>query len=471
MLFNSLEYVVFFWLVLGVAWLTAGLTRFRTYFIIAASLYFYASNNGWQTFLLLTTTTIDYLVCLMMGRTEDPRRRRLLLCVSLVSNLGMLACFKYFNFLGHSLGGFLRMFGWRVDWVDANILLPVGISFYTFEALSYTIDVYRRRIPPERDYARLAFLVSFFPHLIAGPIVRAADFFPQIGRRPKLTVDELEAALLLIAAGFVKKIVFADGLAPLADAAFSDPGHVGTLGGWVGIYAFAFQIYFDFSGYTDIALGSAKLLGYQLPPNFNRPYAAISVTDFWRRWHMSLSSWLRDYLYISLGGNRMRSAWGVYRNLILTMFLGGLWHGAAWHFAIWGVLHGLWLSVERPFAGDRNVAPAALPAGRRLLRIVLVFHGVLFLWLFFRVDSMTGFASLMRTLVVYAPGPFTYGMVVASAFMAAAWGWQIVNDVVDVKGYFLTLPIPVKVVSYVVATLAVLIFNSDNPQSFIYFRF
>ena len=471
MLFNSLQYVVFFSLVLVVAWLTASFTRFRTYFVIAASLYFYASNNRWQTLLLLTTTTIDYLICLALARTDNQRQRRFLLCISLVSNLGMLGCFKYYNFFGESLGGLLKLIGWPVDWVDVNILLPVGISFYTFEALSYTIDVYRRKIPAERDFARLAFLVSFFPHLIAGPIVRASDFFPQIGRRPRLSVAEFELALFLVVAGFFKKIVLADGLAPFADAAFGDPQHAGTLATWIGIYSFTFQIYFDFAGYTDIALGSAKLLGYQLPPNFNRPYAAIGISDFWRRWHMSLSSWLRDYLYISLGGNRMKTRWGVYRNLILTMFLGGFWHGAAWHFGIWGLLHGLWLSVERAFGAADNSNDEHLTSWGRLVRITLVFHGVLLLWLFFRADTMTVLGDLVCTLVLYSPSQFTIGMFIAVLVMVIAWICQIVGDRVAVTHKFLALPIPVKVVSYVLVALGIFVFNSETPQTFIYFRF
>jgi len=205
MLFNTAEYVVFFFAVLIVSWLCAGFTRFRTYFILIASLHFYASNNSWQTLLLIATTTIDYFICLAMARTKAEQHRKGLVCVSLISNLGMLGFFKYYNFFGDTIGGLLRALGWPVDWVDIRILLPVGISFYTFEALSYTIDVYRRKIPAERDFVRLAFLVSFFPHLIAGPIVRASAFFPQIGPRPRLSVNQFELALFLVAAGFFKK--------------------------------------------------------------------------------------------------------------------------------------------------------------------------------------------------------------------------------------------------------------------------
>lgn len=470
MLFNTLEYFLFFVLVLAVSWLTSGWARFRTWFLIAASLYFYTSNNSWQVLLLITTTTVDYFASLAMSRSKDERFRKLMLILSVTSNLGMLAYFKYYNFFGQSVASFAGMLGWRPDWVDANILLPVGISFYTFEALSYMIDVYRRKIPAERDYARLAFLVSFFPHLIAGPIVRAADFFPQIGRPPSMTVKNLELAVYLIAIGLFKKIVLADGLAPLADDAFTKPGEIGTIATWIGVYAFAFQIYFDFSGYTDIALGSAKLLGYELPPNFNRPYAATSITEFWRRWHMSLSTWLRDYLYISLGGNRMKTRWGVYRNLILTMVLGGLWHGAAWHFVIWGFLHGVWLSLERAFARpDADNRPRSKLAVA--VQTILVFHGVSALWMIFRAPSMTDLYTMTLVMTSFVPGNVSIGMAVACGVMAWSWTVQPLTERIDLKDRFLALPVPVKAIPYFAAITLVMMFSSETPKSFIYFQF
>jgi D-alanyl-lipoteichoic acid acyltransferase DltB (MBOAT superfamily) len=469
MLFNTLEYFLFFSFVLAVSWLIAGWSRFRTYFLIAASFYFYTSNNSWLVFLLITTTTIDYFASLLMARTKDKRVRKLLLGASVASNLGMLGYFKYYNFVGGSFAYLSTWLGVHFDWVDANILLPVGISFYTFEALSYTIDVYRGKIKAETDYSRLAFLVSFFPHLIAGPIVRAADFFPQIGRPPRMSIANLELAVYLLAIGLFKKIVLADGLAPFADDAFRRPHEIGSLATWIGVYAFTFQIYFDFSGYTDIALGSAKLLGFELPPNFNRPYAATSVTDFWRRWHMSLSTWLRDYLYISLGGNRMKTQWGVYRNLMLTMVLGGLWHGAAWHFVIWGALHGAWLSAERMWEGLSK-----LPWDSRIgvaVRTIAVFHGVTALWLVFRAGSMTEIWNVMSTMVSCAPSRISVGMVAACAIMIWAWVAQVITERVDLKTRFLMLPIPLKVVPYLTYAALVFILNSETPKTFIYFKF
>jgi alginate O-acetyltransferase complex protein AlgI len=469
MLFNSLEYLVFFLFVLAVSWSVGGWPRFRTYFLIAASLYFYTSNNSWQVLLLIMTTTIDYFASLMMSRSQDRNFRRLMLIVSVTSNLGMLCYFKYYNFVGNSFANVSGWLGFPHDWVDANILLPVGISFYTFEALSYTIDVYRRKITAETDYKRLAFLVSFFPHLIAGPIVRAADFFPQIGRRPSMTAENLQLAIYLVAIGLFKKIVLADGLAPFANDAFDKPGQIGTIATWIGVYAFAFQIYFDFSGYTDIALGSAKLLGYELPPNFNRPYAALSVSDFWHRWHMSLSTWLRDYLYISLGGNRMKTPWGTYRNLILTMVLGGLWHGAAWHFALWGFLHGAWLSLERMFARPDRAGPDSKLVVA--VRTFATFQGVTALWLVFRARSMPELWQVLSVMMNPMPGQVSIGLALACGVIACAWAAQLVTERIDLKNRFLALPLPFKAIPYLTVIALVLIFGSETPKTFIYFQF
>jgi D-alanyl-lipoteichoic acid acyltransferase DltB (MBOAT superfamily) len=471
MLFNSVQYLIFFIVVLSLAWMFSGFLRLRIYLILLASLYFYESNNGWATVLLLGTTTVDYFVSLAMMSTKEEWKRKWLLSISVVSNLGLLSFFKYTNFFGDAFARGFAFLGWKVDWVDLHILLPVGISFYTFEALSYTIDVYRGHIRATRDFARMAFLVSFFPHLIAGPIVRAAQFFPQMDLVPRLTVPALERALLLIVCGLVKKIVLADNLAPLVDAAFSDPVSAGTVATWVGVYCFAFQIYFDFSGYSDIAIGSGLLLGYTLPENFNRPYVSQSVTEFWRRWHMSLSSWLRDYLYISLGGNRMPSRWGVYRNLIITMALGGLWHGAAWNFVIWGVLHGVWLSAEKALGIGPQKGGLSTGGGGSLLRAFVVFQGVVALWLVFRVQDVPELIRCVSVMFHWVPGPITRSMLLAVMVIVAAWVWQIVNERLDLKAIFLRLPVFMKAGLYAAASVMVLLFNTDVPKAFIYFRF
>jgi alginate O-acetyltransferase complex protein AlgI len=472
MAFNTLEYLLFFTGVLTVAWLTSGHRRFRNYFILAASFYFYFSNNSWQILLLLFTTTLDWAVCLRMAQETDTARRKVLLAVSVISNLGVLFFFKYYNFAAGSVVDFLGLLGWKLDWVEANILLPVGISFFTFEALSYTIDVYRGHIRAEREWSRLALLVSFFPHLIAGPIVRASAFLPQMDRPASLTYSNFEEAIYLVAAGLFKKIVVADTLAIYADAAFAAPASADRLTLWLGVYAFSFQIFFDFSGYTDIARGCGKLLGFELPENFRRPYAAASMTEFWRRWHMSLSSWLRDYLYISLGGSRMRTRWGVYRNLFLTMLLGGLWHGAAWHFALWGALHGVALAVER--ALQVRQAAEALSAQTAMLRAFLLFNLVTLIWILFRTDSL-GNAVVMLSRMVGPATPCcaqpTNGMVLAAAIVAAAWAWQVITDRVDLRSAYLGWPAAAKSLVYSAVALAVFVMTSDAPKSFIYFKF
>jgi alginate O-acetyltransferase complex protein AlgI len=474
MLFNSFEYFVFFVVCLIVSWRLAGFNRVRIWFLLLASLYFYYSNNHWQILLLLFATTVDYFVSLRMQGEPKLKRRRLLLCISVVSNLGMLGYFKYINFLADTAATMAAAVGVKLDWVDLNVILPVGISFYTFEALSYTIDVYRGKIPAERRWSRLAFLVSFFPHLIAGPIVRASSFFPQMDRPPRLPRERLEQGLFLVATGLFKKMVLADTLAIYADRAFENADTVGSLAAWVGVYAFSFQVYYDFSGYTDVALGSALLLGYELPPNFNRPYVATSITEFWHRWHMTLSSWLRDYLFKSLGG--LRTPWKVHRNIIVTMFLGGLWHGAAWHFAVWGLCHGVLLSIER-WAGvrARGNPEAQTPISEALVRLVkgaLVFQVWTFLAILFRAKGLDDAGALLVRMFSFdTPAVLTNGLVVATLIVVLSWCWQALDEVTSVKERFVSLPLPVKAVAYSVVTVGILIASSAAPRSFIYFQF
>lgn len=473
MLFTSFQYVLFFSFVLVVSWII-GFGRLRTWFILAASIYFYASNNGWQTFLLLGTSLVDYLICLRMDREENEGRRKALVSISIVSNISVLCYFKYFHFIGSSLEQALSVAHINLHWPDLKIALPVGISFYTFEALSYTIDVYRRHIRAEREAARLLFLVSFFPHLIAGPIVRASDFFPQMDRKPTLTINKFESGLFLIFTGIAKKLLLADTIAPFADIAFDHPTQVSTLQAWLGVYAFAFQIYFDFSGYTDIGRGCARLLGYELPENFRAPYGALSITDFWRRWHISLSSWLRDYLYISLGGNRMPTRWGIYRNLMITMLLGGLWHGAAWHFALWGFLHGLLLSLERFFGHRQRLENG--PASYGLLPRFLTFQLVVALWIPFRASDLDHAFALLRRMIGWglpeqAMSPITIGQCVVAVVLVAAWIWQVSGRADRIKEWFLEIPMGVKATAYGLVGFAAVIMASDVLKPFIYFQF
>lgn len=469
MLFNSIQYVFFFLSTLVVSSVLARRTNIRNLFLLLASFFFYFSNNHWQLVVLLITTSIDWAVCLRMATTTKPTHRKALLAISLVSNLGMLFYFKYVNFAVGNIVDVFSSIGIRLDWIDINIIAPVGISFFTFEALSYTIDVYRGRIPAERQWNRLAFLTSFFPHLISGPIIRAVDFFPQMARPFRLTLADLEEALSLIAVGLLKKIVFADLLAMSADAAFNAPGEADTLTAWLGVYAFTFQIFFDFSGYTDIARGCSKLLGYELPENFLRPYAATSFTDFWRRWHMSLSTWLRDYVYISFGGNRMATRWGVYRNLMLTMLLGGIWHGAAWHFVLWGAIHGALLSLEKAWGGRADLLPSGVG---RVVRAFVVLQVVALIWIPFRAVDLDTAQTLLRQMITpHFTVPPTNGMALAAAIMLGAWGWQVVTDRVDLRSLSLRLPLPLKALAYSLAAMLIYIVAADEAKTFIYFQF
>jgi alginate O-acetyltransferase complex protein AlgI len=477
MAFNTFQYLGFYLLVFATAWLLSGSLKARLWFLLGASLYFYTSTNGWQVFLILGTTTIDYLVCRRLERIDDEGPRRRLVAVSVISNLGVLAWFKYSNLLGNSLAQLAALIGFKLDWVALNVMLPVGISFYTFEALSYTIDVYRRKIPAERSWNRLAFLVTFFPHLIAGPIVRAADFLPQTRQPPRLTKHDLQWAIFKIAGGLIKKLVLADGLAPLADAAFVHPTAAGTVRVWLGVYAFAFQIFFDFSGYTDIALGCAKLLGFQLPENFRRPYAATSIGDFWHRWHMTLSTWLRDYLYIPLGGNRMKTRWGVYRNLMLTMLLGGLWHGAAWTFIFWGGIHGFYLTIERALGIGHRARTK--PAWLAVLQSILVFQLVLLTWIPFRARGLREMGQVFGVMFSAMPGsPLNSGETIAALIILGAWIWQLAGERLGAPDAVLKMAAPARKLAYAFVASAALVAatvyflgTAVPPTTFIYFRF
>ncbi|MFN9296540.1 MAG: MBOAT family O-acyltransferase [Acidobacteriota bacterium] len=366
MLFNTLHFLGFLLTVLAVFYaLPLSLRRF---WLLAASYYFYASWNLKFLALLISVTLVDFAAGLLIARASAPSRR-LWLIASIAVNLSVLVFFKYFHFLTESLLG--RRF-------PLEIILPIGISFHIFQSLSYVIDVYRRQQAPIRNPLDYALFLAFFPQLVAGPIVRAHNFFADLNPWRKPTPEDLSRGVFLLALGLTKKMAFADNFARLSDSYFGAlSAHPGVLDAWSGALAFSLQIFFDFSGYTDLAIGMAKLLGFHFPINFRRPYLAGSLTEFWRRWHISLSSWLRDYLYIPLGGNRHGRA-RTYLNLMLTMLLGGLWHGASFNFILWGGWHGLLLAFERATSLD---AP-------RWYRIPLTFLLVLHGWVLFRAPSL-----------------------------------------------------------------------------------
>lgn len=385
MLFPTFNFLLFFIVVFGAAW---GLSRYpagRKYFLIAASYFFYGFWNWRFMGLLFASTLINYIGARMVARTAHAGHRKLWLGLTIALNLVILGFFKYYGFFIEQLGDLLNEIGWGRDLPIFEIILPVGISFFTFQGISYVVDVHRGRIEARRNFADVMLYISFFPQLVAGPIVRASDFLPQLNRQPDPRNVLASMGLLLIIWGLFKKQIVAGYIAiDLADKVFFDPARYGTIDLLIGIWGYAVQIYCDFSAYSDIAIGVAALLGYNFPRNFDQPYRARSLSDFWRRWHISLSSWLRDYLYIPLGGNK-NGRFRTYLNLMLTMLLGGLWHGAAWKFVIWGALHGGALAVERAIGVARSGRGLV---GNRLLSIILVFHFVCLCWIFFRATDM-----------------------------------------------------------------------------------
>ena len=393
MVFNSLVFVVFLAVVLGI-YFRLGL-RGQNRLLIVASYVFY----GWWDWrflgLLVFSTVFDWWAALKIDAADDPRKRKLWLIGSMVVNMGILGFFKYFNFFAETFADVLGFFGFVAHVPTLQVILPLGISFYTFLSMSYTIDVYRKALKPTSRLSDFVLFVSFFPHLVAGPIVRASYLLPQCQKPRVIVRAEVLNGIWLCLMGFVKKVVIADRLGHVADWGFSPGGTPGDANAWLVVYAFAFQIYGDFSGYSDIARGLSKLMGFELPLNFRAPYLVGSPSAFWQHWHISLSTWLRDYLYIPLGGNR-GSSWATYRNLMLTMLLGGLWHGAGLAFLIWGLYHGLLLVGHRVWSGLRSATESSRL--RQAISVFLFFHLTCIGWLFFRAGTVpTGQSSAVIT--------------------------------------------------------------------------
>ena len=376
--------------------------RGRVWLLLIASFTFYAAFNRWLALLVGVSTVVDYFLARGIDSWTSPRGRRFLLMMNIVANLGLLCYFKYANFFLHSLEETLNALGASTSLPVLRVILPVGISFYTFEAINYTVDVYRRKVPAERDLGHFMLFITFFPHLVAGPIVRARDFLPQIRRPKRWDWARLQLGVTLFLIGLFKKLAIADRMPVFVDPVFDHPETYQTLAIWRAVLAYALQIYGDFSGYTDMAIGSAHMLGYKLAQNFNMPYMARNIAEFWRRWHISLSSWLRDYLFIPLGGSR-GSEWQTARNLMITMTLGGLWHGASWNFVLWGIVHGALLVGHRLFRS----ATATLPGIERALNtglgtavcMALTFLTVCGTWVLFRATSFEKIALIFERML------------------------------------------------------------------------
>lgn len=403
--FNSFIYIAF--LVVVTMAHFALPQRWRWALLLAASYYFYMSWNALYAILLVSSTVIDWYMAICMERTGSQRARRGLLGVSLVTNLGMLFAFKYYAFAMHSFERVMYLLGTPVQVPLLHVLLPVGISFYIFQSLSYTIDVFNRQRSAEHHLGIFALYVVFFPQLVAGPIERSTTLLPQFRREHRFRAADLAAGVKLIIWGMVKKVVVADRLAAFVDTAYALPWERDGLTMLLATYLFAFQIYCDFSAYSDIAIGSARILGYDLMINFRRPYFATTLTDFWRRWHVSLSTWFRDYVYFPMGGNRVTFA-RCCANLMTVFVISGVWHGASWTFIIWGFIHGVILVAERVLSRLRdawwvrwwNGAPAGL---RRALGLLITFHIVILSWVFFRAAYVQDAFHVVKRILLDVP--------------------------------------------------------------------
>ena len=452
-------------------------TTARILYVIAFSLYFYYKSSGLYFLLLIFAAASDFLIARRLHRTECAAGRRWLVALSVAVNLGMLGYFKYTNFLidiaNDLFGeGFLEF---------RNIFLPVGISFFVFQSMSYTIDVYRRQLRPLDNWFDYLFYLSFFPQLVAGPIVRARDFLPQIRRNPVVVTREMfGTGVFLILTGLFKKAIVSDYISlNFVDRIFDEPLLYTGFECLAGIYGYALQIYCDFSGYSDMAIGIALLLGFRFPKNFDAPYKSATITEFWRRWHISLSSWLRDYLYISLGGNR-KGRLRTYANLLLTMLLGGLWHGAAIRFVLWGALHGaalalhkLWMSVV---PGARATG-AEMPPARRLVGTFLTFNLVCFGWLMFRAESMQTVQLMLHQIFRNFNAPLIPQVLAGYAgvftLLAAGYLLHLLPDRADAAARRLVVraPLAAQVAMAAVMIWCVMQVKSSDIQPFIYFQF
>jgi len=394
MLFNSLTFVVFFAVVVTLYWSIRSWNA-RKNLLVIASYIFYGAWNPPFAALLFSTTAMDYWLGARIARAQGPRSRKLWLVGSVAMNLSMLGFFKYGNFLLENFQWLMSRIGVIYQPPHLDILLPVGISFYTFHSLSYTLDIYRGVLQPTKSLRDFVLAVSFFPQLVAGPIVRAGDFLPQLVRAPGLRVGQFLWGLLLMTLGLFEKVVLADTmLSGAADRIFTYPGPLIALDSWLGVIAFAGQIFFDFAGYSICAIGAALCLGFHLKDNFRFPYAAIGFSDFWRRWHISLSTFLRDYLYIPLGGNQIRP-FRAALNLVIVMFLGGLWHGAAWTFVVWGLLHGSYLVIERVIRIFFEDKAWMNNFGTRFLAGAATYAAVCVAWVFFRASDFAGASRML----------------------------------------------------------------------------
>lgn len=483
MLFNSLHFAIFLPIVFAIYWLLSKHSfRIQNVLLLVASYYFYACWDWRFLFLLMFSTFLDYFTGLQIEKTDKVKKRKFWFWLSIIVNLGFLSVFKYFNFFVSSFADLFEQFGLHINTWTLNIILPVGISFYTFHGLSYVIDIYKKRIKAESNFIDYGVFVSFFPLLVAGPIERATHLLPQLQRERTFNYSQLTGGLRQILWGLFKKIVIADNCAVIADHIFNNSGDFGGSTLFIGAVLFAFQIYGDFSGYTDIALGTARLFGIELLRNFNFPYFSRDIAEFWRRWHISLSTWFRDYLYIPLGGSK-GGTWSKIRNTFIIFLVSGFWHGANWTFIVWGLINAIYflplLLVKQNRQNMNTIAEGRLlPSFREFRQMSLTFILTVFAWIFFRSESVGHSFSIFSEIFsisffevpkIEMMGELVLIFILIGFFMVIEWLGRHDNYAIEKTGMSWTRVI--RYSFYSLMLFCILSFMQSNETPFIYFQF
>ncbi len=473
MLFNSGQFLVLFTVFIAIYAFIYQKKWVRTLYVLVFSFFFYYKASGWYLLILLLSILIDYFIAFLIHDAKTKNLKTFWLVLSVSANVGLLCYFKYTDFFIQNINDLSG-----TKFALKNIFLPIGISFYTFQTLSYIIDVYKGKLAPTKSLMDYAFYMSFFPHLVAGPIVRARDFLPQI--RETLTIDRQDVGegFYLIVKGLIKKAIFANYISQYADLVYGNPTGYTGFENLMAMYVYALQIYCDFSGYSDMAIGLAKWMGFQLGDNFNTPYISRSITEFWRRWHISLSSWLRDYIYIPLGGNR-KGAFNQYLFLMLTMLIGGLWHGPSWKFVLWGGVHGLGLAIHKLWMKYVKPENSKFLSGTlwNLFSWTLTFHFVAFLWIFFRAgtfnDAIVSIKSIFTQMDLNYILPFIQTRTLLVVLLIAGYCIQFIPEKFKLQIKFQTgkMHFLLKTIILIIVIQLIFLIEPQGVLPFIYFQF
>lgn len=485
MLFNSLEFLIFFPVVVIIHFVLP--YRYRWVFLLGASYYFYMCWRIEYIFLIITSTLVDYYAAIKIANSSTNSKQKKFLALSLLINFGILFTFKYFNFFNDSFGAFFKYFNIDYSIPGINVILPVGISFYTFQTLSYTLEVYQGKAKPEKHPGKFALYVAFFPQLVAGPIERPNRLLPQFYQKHQFDYQRVTDGLKLITWGFFKKLVIADNVAFYVNMVYNDPSNYQGIPIIIATYLFAFQIYCDFSGYSDIAIGSAQVMGYNLMENFKRPYLARSIPEFWKRWHISLSTWFRDYLYFPLGGNRVVK-WRWYFNVLIVFVVSGLWHGANWTFIVWGGLNGVYYIISGALKSKKEKLYKILYIDRfhrihKIVEIFITFHLICFSWIIFRANSLSDAWLLIKNMFLIHSSKFSIDRIyvkfgifqvpiaifVSIIFLVCIDGLQ---ERVSIRQFLSKQPFWLRWAAYYAILMVITIFGAFSlQQEFIYFQF